>query len=91
MSTPQPKVSFGWKVLEWLARMTLSVVILTVTVVLVFWLVIEILRTPSGQTGVILLVGLIALLGWLWGKLPEWLRKFLRKYFMKRRGRHEDQ
>lgn len=91
LSTPQPKVSLGWRVLEWLARSVLATTLVVLTFVLAFGLVVEVLRTPSGHTGVIVLAGLTALLVWLWGKLPEWLRKFLRKQFTKRRGRHEDE
>jgi len=91
MSMPQPKVPVSFRILEWLARAVLAIVLVTATLVLTFGLLIEILRSPSGRAAVILLVGLIALIGWLWGKLPEWLRKFLRKQFTKRKGRHEDE
>jgi RNA polymerase subunit RPABC4/transcription elongation factor Spt4 len=91
LSVPQPKISFGWRVLEWLMRMFLGLVLLALILGLVFESITALLRTQSGQSGVILLGFLIALLAWIWGKLPEWIRKFVRKQFTKRRGRHEEE
>jgi RNA polymerase subunit RPABC4/transcription elongation factor Spt4 len=90
LSVPQPKVAFGTRVLEWIVRMVLGIVFVMLTFTIVFEFVIEILRTPSGQAGVVVLGGLIALLGWLWTKLPEWLRKFVRKHFTKRKGTRDE-
>lgn len=90
LSTPQPKVSLGWKFLEWFLRMTLGIVIVVVTLVLVFGFITELLQTQAGQTGVVLLGMLLILLSWVWHKLPEWLRKFIRKQFSKRRNSHEN-
>ena len=91
LSVPQPKISWGWRLLEWLMRMFLGIVLLALILALVFEFLTALFRTQSGQSGVILLGFLIALLAWIWGKLPEWLRKFVRKQFTKRRGRHEEE
>jgi RNA polymerase subunit RPABC4/transcription elongation factor Spt4 len=91
LSVPQPKVSWGWRALEWFMRMFLGGLLLVLILFLIFEVLIAILTTPSGQNGVILLGFLIALLAWIWGKLPEWLRKFVRKQFTKRKGRHEEE
>jgi RNA polymerase subunit RPABC4/transcription elongation factor Spt4 len=91
LSVPQPKVSFGGRVLEWLLRMFLAVVLLMLILALVFELLTALFKTPSGQNGVIIIGFLIALLAWIWAKLPEWLRKFVRKQFAKRRNRHEEE
>jgi RNA polymerase subunit RPABC4/transcription elongation factor Spt4 len=91
LSVPQPKISLGWRLLEWLMRMFLGVVLLVLILALVFEFLTTLLGTQSGQSGVILLVFLLALLAWIWGKLPEWIRKFIRKRFTKRRGRHEEE
>jgi uncharacterized membrane protein YczE len=89
LSIPQPKVSFGWRVLEWLIRMALGIVLGTVTFVLVLGLLAEILRNSKIQSGVIVLAVLVGLLVWLWNELPLWVRKFVRKLWNKRRRRHE--
>jgi hypothetical protein len=91
LSVPQPKISFGWRVLEWLMRMFLGLALLGLILGLVLESTTALLRTQSGQSGVILLGFLIALLAWIWGKLPEWIRKFVRKQFTKRKGRHEEE
>jgi hypothetical protein len=89
MSLPQPKVSFGWRVLEWLIRIALKVALGTVTFVFALGLLAEILRNPKIQSGVIVLALLVGLLVWLWSELPTWVRKFVRKLWSKRRQRHE--
>ena len=91
LSVPQPKIFLGWRVLEWLMRMFLGVVLLVLILALVFEFLTTLLRTQSGQSEVILLGFLFALLAWIWGKLPEWIRKFIQKRFTKRRGRHEEE
>jgi membrane protease YdiL (CAAX protease family) len=91
LSVPQPKVPIRWRVLEWFLRVFLGVSLLVLGVVLVLELITEILRTPSGQAGVFLFGSLLAVLAWMWAKLPEWLRKFIRKQFSKRRNRREDE
>lgn len=89
LSTPQPKVSILWKLFEWVLRTFVGIILLALTVVLVFGLITELLKTRAGQTGAILLGMLLILLAWVWSKLPEWLRKFITKQFRKRRDRHE--
>jgi uncharacterized protein (DUF2236 family) len=91
LSVPQPKVPFRWRVLEWFLRVSIGISLLVLGVVLVFELITEILQTPSGQAGAFLFGSLIAVLAWVWAKLPEWLRKFIRKQFSKRRNRREDE
>lgn len=84
-STPQPKVSIFWKLFEWLLRMFVGILIVVVSLVLVFGFITELLQTQAGQTGVVLLGILLIGLSWVWSKLPNWLRNFLRKQFQKRR------
>jgi RNA polymerase subunit RPABC4/transcription elongation factor Spt4 len=91
LSLPQPKVAFGWRVLEGLLRMFLGAFLILATVLLLFEFIAGILETPSGQVGLFVIALLIAVLAWLWGKLPEWLRDFVWKQFRKRRKRHEDE
>lgn len=90
LSTPQPRVSLRWKFLEWLLRTFFGILVVVVTLVLVFGFITELLQTQAGQTGVILLGMLLILLSWVWSKLPEWLRKFIRKHFIKRKGTRDE-
>jgi hypothetical protein len=41
------------------------------------------------QSGLILLGCLVAVLVWMWSKLPEWFRKFIRRQLHKKKERHE--
>jgi hypothetical protein len=49
------------------------------------------LGVPAVQHGLILIGCLIAVLAWMWSKLPEWFRKFIRKRLRRRRDRHEEE
>ncbi len=89
LSTPQPKVSVAWKLLEWLLRTLLAIFIVILTLVLVAAFITELLQTQAGQTGVVLVGMLLIVLSWMWHKLPEWLRKFISSQWKKRRDRHE--
>lgn len=83
-SLPQPKVSVWWKVLEWIARFALGVFF----VCLFLAVLIGLMNSREGQSALILLGLLFAVLSWVWGKLPEWFRKLVRKSFEgRKRGR----
>jgi hypothetical protein len=69
--------------------MALGIVLGTITLVLVLGLLMQLLQNPKIQGGVIVLAVLAGLLVWLWSEIPEWVRKFVRKLWSKRRGRHE--
>jgi hypothetical protein len=89
LSTPQPKVSFGWKILEWFARMSLGGVLIVLAIWFAYELLAELLGSPVVESGLVLLGILLFILAWIWGKLPEWFRKFVRRQLHKRRNRHE--
>jgi hypothetical protein len=91
LSTPQPKVSLGWKFLEWLARMSLGGVLVVLAIWFAYELLAELLGSPVVQSGLVLLGILLFVLAWIWGKLPEWFRKFVRKQLHKRRNRHAEE
>src|SRR5215470_5628912 len=85
LSTPQPKVSFGWRVLEWLTKMALGAVLMLLGMFLVYEFIAEALGSPVVQGGLVLIVLLFTVLVWTWGKLPEFFRKFIRNQLRKRR------
>lgn len=85
LSTPQPKVSSWWKVLEFLLRILFGIVL----VYLSLSLLVEGLKSPVVQAGLVLL-GLLLLVLWaLWMMLPEWFRKFVHRHVMRKERRHE--
>jgi hypothetical protein len=73
LSTPQPKVSFWWKILILVLQLLggIALVYLSLSVV------VELLKSPMVQAGLIGLVFLVAALWALWILLPEWLRKLI--------------
>lgn len=85
LSTPQPAVSFWWKVLEFLTRVFLGIVLAYgSTAFLVF-----LLRRREVQTGILVLAIILGLLWWLWSQLPEWFRKWIRRKRERKEKRHE--
>jgi hypothetical protein len=84
MSTPQPRVSIWWKVLEVLVEVSLGVLLVFVTAAVV----VAALESAQVQNGLLVLAVLVGLLWWLWSQLPEWFRKLVRKALRrKERGR----
>ena len=91
LSSPQPKVSLVWKFLEWLTRMVLGAVMGLFGLVFAYELLGAALKTHVVQTGLIVLGCVIAFLAWVWSKLPEWFRKFIRRRLRRRSERHAEE
>ena len=85
LSTPQPKVSVLWKIAEFFLRGLVGLLI--VYVVLSF--IDAMLSSPETGNALLALVLLLVPLAILWGMVPDWLRKLVRKALGKG-GRHED-
>jgi hypothetical protein len=85
LSTPQPRVSLWWKVLQVVVQIILGVVLVYVSLALLGTL----LRTPVVQGSLVVLGILIGLLWWLWSELPEWFRKLIRKSYRRKERDHE--
>jgi hypothetical protein len=85
LSTPQPKVSFFWRVLEVLLRILFGVVL----VVLSLKLIEELLRSPVVQAGVVILGLLLAALWAMWAMLPDWIRRLARRLIKRKQEHHE--
>ncbi len=85
LSTPQPKVSFWWKVLGFLLRVLLG----TLLIIMSLAVAAALLRTPVVQASLVCLVLLIAALWAVWVVLPEWFRTFVRWLVTRRSDRDE--
>ena len=89
LSTPQPKISLGWRILAWLTRTVLAVFFILISIIALFAVVTNLLQTPEIQGGLIVLGLLLAALYWLWSQLPGWFRKFVLTNLRKKKDRHE--
>jgi len=89
LSTPQPKVSVWWRILEWLTRMFVAALLTVLSAIFLFEFLIAVLQSSAGQGAVILLTVLLGLLWWLWTLLPDWFRKLVKRSFERRRRSDE--
>ena len=85
LSTPQPRVSVWWKVLELLLQAATGCFL----AVLSIFLIVAFLKSPQGQTVLITLALLILALWALWSMIPEWLRKLIHQALKRKEHRHE--
>ena len=85
LSTPQPRASIWWKPLEVLVQIVLGVFLAYVSVAVL----VELLRTPEVQNGLVLLGVLIGFLWWFWSQLPDWFRNLIRKFLKRKERGHE--
>lgn len=85
LSTPQPKVSFGWKVLEFFAKVIFG----TLLVYISLSILAALLQTRQVQIGLVILGVLIGILWWLWSLLPEWFRKLVMRSRKGKERSHE--
>jgi hypothetical protein len=85
LSTPQPRVPFGWKILEFLVRVFLGVALVLVSIAVLLAL----LRRPEVQAGLIIIAIPLGVLWWLWSLLPEWFRKLIHKSIRRKERERE--
>ena len=85
LSTPQPKVSFLWKLFACLLRVVSGIVLVYLSILVI----IEALQTPMVQLGLVLFGVLFALLWALWTMLPEWSRNLIHRALKRKERRHE--
>jgi hypothetical protein len=84
-STPQPRVSVWWKVLELVVKVVFGAFLVYLTVAGLVALV----AMPQFQNALIGFGILMSLLWWLWSLLPEWFRKLVRRSIRRRERSHE--
>ena len=85
LSTPQPKIPMSWRLLAFLVRLSLGLLLFYASLSLV----IALLRSPQFQNALVALSLLLGCLWWLWSKLPDWLQEAIRALW-KRRERKDD-
>lgn len=85
LSEAQPQVSFGWKVLEFLAKAGLGLLLVYVSLAVL----VDLLRHPQFQAGLFVIGVLLGLLWWLWSQLPEWFRTFVWRSMKRKERDHE--
>jgi hypothetical protein len=86
LSTPQPKIPMSWRLLALLVRLGLGLVLFYASLSLVIALV----RTPEVQRALVALGVLLAVLWWLWSKLPDWFQEAIRSFWKNRRRNDDD-
>lgn len=85
LSTPQPRVSVWWKVLEFLAKVVFGIFLVYMTLAGS----VALLNAPQFQNSLFVFAILIGLLWWLWSLLPEWFRKLVRRSLRRKERNHE--
>jgi hypothetical protein len=85
LSTPQPRVSVWWKVLEFLAKVAFGIVLVYLSLAGL----VALLTTPQFQNALIVFGVCMGLLWWLWSLLPEWFRKLVHRSLRRKERNHE--
>lgn len=85
LSTPQPRVSVWWKVLEFLTKLAVGVCLVYLSLAGFAAL----LKTAQFQNALFVFGVLVGLLWWLWSELPEWFRKLVRRSLTRKERNHE--
>ena len=86
LSTPQPRIPMVYRLLAILVRLALGLLLFYATLELLIGLV----SSPEVQRALVAFGLLLAVLWWLWSKLPDWFQEALRTLFIKRRQRDDD-
>ena len=86
LSTPQPKIPMSLRLLAILVRLGLGLLLFYASISLVVALV----RTPEVQRTLVAFGILLAVLWWLWSKLPDWFQEAIRSFWKRRRQRDDD-
>jgi hypothetical protein len=86
LSTPQPRIPMGYRLLAILVRLALGLLLFYATL----QLAIDLVSSPEVQRALVAFGLLLAVLWWLWSKLPDWFQEALRTLFKTRRQRDDD-
>jgi hypothetical protein len=86
LSTPQPKIPMSLRLLAILIRLSLGLLLFYASLSLV----IDVVRTPQVQQALVAFGMLLAVLWWLWSKLPDWLQEVIRSFWKGRRHNDDD-
>jgi Co/Zn/Cd efflux system component len=85
---PQPKVSFWWKVLEFLGQLISGIVLVYVSLLILVAILKEFLAMPEIQSGMVALGLLVIALWLLWTMTPHWIRKLILRLIKRKHERN---
>ncbi|HVB35582.1 MAG TPA: hypothetical protein VNJ52_14600 [Patescibacteria group bacterium] len=85
LSTPQPRIPMALRLLALLARLGLGLLLFYATLSLA----IAAIETPQVRQLLVACGMLLAILWWLWTRLPDWFQEAIRSLWVTRR-RHRD-
>ena len=88
LSTPQPKVSFWWRVGAFLIRALLGTLLALLSIFILLAAAVELLKRAEVQEALLVLGMLVVGLWVLWTRLPDWLREFIRRSMRKKERRN---
>jgi len=74
LSTPQPRVSLVWRLLGFLAKIVIALLLAYLLLAFLY----ELLASPQTSNAIVAFGFLFAALWFLWAMVPEWLRKAIR-------------
>jgi len=86
LSTPQPKIPMSLRLLAIVIRLGLGLLLFYVSLSLV----IDLVRTPEVQRLFVAFAMLLAMLWWLWSKLPDWMQEAIRSFWQGRKHNDDD-
>ncbi|MGA2005707.1 MAG: zinc ribbon domain-containing protein [Terriglobales bacterium] len=88
LSTPQPKVSVWWRLLEFLLRLTAGAFLAALSGLVILAVLIDLARRTEVQEGLIA-IGILLLSLWsLWTLIPDWLRKLITQSMRSKERNH---
>jgi hypothetical protein len=86
LSTPQPRIPMGLRLLALVLRLALGLLLFYASLSLA----IALIRTPEVQQAMVAFGLLLAVLWFLWSKLPDWFQEAIRSFWKKRSERDDD-
>lgn len=87
LSRPQPKLSAGWRLLEWLVMALTGIPLAILTAILGLGVLVALIQGRRGKEVLLLSASLLTLLWSLWTYLPHCFRRLVRKSFLRRKRR----
>lgn len=87
LSRPQPKISSGWRLVEWLTRCVTGIALAVFTAVLIAAALTKFIMEQRGFEKLLFSVALLALLWCFWSLLPYAFQRLVRRSLLRRRRR----
>ena len=79
LSTPQPKVSSLWKVAAFFLKVVVGLLLAYVALAALLEVLKGALSSPGILNALIPLAIIFGLLSWVWGQVPDWMKKLVRR------------